>query len=1556
MNKLHSLTLALAALLAAPFASFGQRSTAFTYQGRLNVSNAPANGYFDLKFGLYAADSGGAMVAGPIAKPPIAVSNGLFSTSLDFGAAAFPGSARWLEISVRPSGSGAAYTTLFPRQRIAAAPYALQAAGIADGVVTANKLSAGAGNDGQVLKMNGGQLAWGTVAGSGGVSSVGTGLGLTGGPITSSGTIAVDTSVVPRLGVANTFSAGPQTVLTGGAANKGLVVRGAAGQTSNLQEWQDSAGGVLAAVTPAGGLAGNGAGLTFLNAANVSAGTLADAQLSGNVSLLNANQTFAGDITFNGANTLANPANTFAGTFFGNGAGLTNLSGAASTNLDGAAVTNLNASNISSGTLADARLSGNVPLLNRHQSFTGSNTFSGASVLTHPANSFAGSFDGSFAGNGSALTSLNAGNVSSGSLADARLSANVALLGGNQSFSGANSFGNAGNSFVGSFTGNGGGLTNLNGANLNNLNAANITSGTLADARLSGNVPLLNRHQSFTGSNTFSGASALTNPANTFAGSFSGSFAGNGSALTSLNAGNVSSGSLADARLSANVPLLGGNQTFAGANTFGNAGNSFVGSFTGNGGGLSNLNGANLNNLNAASITSGTLADARLSSNVPLLNRNQTFTGSNTFSGASALTNPANTFAGGFNGTFAGNGSALTSLNAGNVSSGSLADARLSANVPRLNGNQSFSGSNTFSGVSSFANTANGFVGNFFGNGAGLSNVTASATNVSLALAGDVTGAASNNTVARIRGANVSPSAPAANQHLRFDGANWTPAAVALASDVSGTLSLANGGTAATTALAARANLSAAASGANSDITSLNGLTTPISAAQGGSGQSSYVIGDLLYASGATALSKLADVATGNSLISGGVGATPQWGKVGLATHVSGTLALANGGTAATTASAARANLAAAGSGANADIASLNGLTTPISAAQGGSGQSSYTVGDLLYASGATALSKLADVATGNALISGGIGAAPQWSKIGLATHVSGTLALANGGTAATTASAARANLSAAGSGANSDITSLTGLTTPISAAQGGSGQSSYTVGDLLYASGATALSKLPDVATGSALISGGVGAAPQWNKIGLATHVSGTLALANGGTAATTASAARANLAAAGSGANSDITSLSGLTTPLSASQGGSGISGYSTGDILYAASAGALARRAAGGAGQVLAVSGGVPVWTNASAHDHFGQVWSGAAADGLYVQNTSLTDGAAAFTGVATGATNVNYGVFGQTSSPEGTAVHGSALATNGVAIGVTGQAISPDGTGVYGFAAATSGTNAGVFGESSSPFGTGVFGQALATTGTPVGVFGYTAATNGYGLYTPNRLYVGNNAFIAGNLGIGTGSKLQADSGTNSAPSITFLGNNGAGIYSPGTNVLGLVTSGAERLRLAADGKVGVGRTAATNRFEVEGEASKTTAGGWLANSDAAIKTGVRDLSRALDTIERVRPVAFRYTVEYRRAHPDIEDKEYYNVIAQEFAVVFPESVKASGETLDGKVLLQVDTYPAAIYSIAAIRELHGQVKEREQELAQLRHKNSELETRLAAIERLLSGGSHPVERQ
>jgi microcystin-dependent protein len=100
--------------------------TAFSYQGKLADGASAANGSYDLKFTLYDALSSGSLVAGPLTNSPVAVTNGLFTVSLDFGGSVFDGNARWLEIAVRSNGSGA-FTTLAPRQTLTPSPYAVYA-------------------------------------------------------------------------------------------------------------------------------------------------------------------------------------------------------------------------------------------------------------------------------------------------------------------------------------------------------------------------------------------------------------------------------------------------------------------------------------------------------------------------------------------------------------------------------------------------------------------------------------------------------------------------------------------------------------------------------------------------------------------------------------------------------------------------------------------------------------------------------------------------------------------------------------------------------------------------------------------------------------------------------------------------------------------------------------------------------------------------------------------------------------------------------------------------------------------------------------------------------------------------------------------------------------------------------------------------------------------------------------------------------------------------------------------------------------------------------------
>src|SRR5262245_50408682 len=131
-----AITLATASQLQA-------QSTAFTYQGRLDDGGNPANGSYDLTFALCSAASGPTQL-GAVTNTAVAVSNGLFTVTLDFGNQ-FPGPDRWLEIGVCTNGLGT-FATLAPRQSLTSAPYAIQANNAASAAVATSANSVNAAN------------------------------------------------------------------------------------------------------------------------------------------------------------------------------------------------------------------------------------------------------------------------------------------------------------------------------------------------------------------------------------------------------------------------------------------------------------------------------------------------------------------------------------------------------------------------------------------------------------------------------------------------------------------------------------------------------------------------------------------------------------------------------------------------------------------------------------------------------------------------------------------------------------------------------------------------------------------------------------------------------------------------------------------------------------------------------------------------------------------------------------------------------------------------------------------------------------------------------------------------------------------------------------------------------------------------------------------------------------------------------------------------------------------------------------------------------------------
>jgi hypothetical protein len=107
-----------AQIVNAPAAAVG---SGFTYQGHLNFGGNAVSATCGMTFTLYNNSAGGSVIGTPINNAAVSVNSGNFTRLLDFGASAFTGDARWLEIKVNCNGNAATLS----RQALTAAPYAL---------------------------------------------------------------------------------------------------------------------------------------------------------------------------------------------------------------------------------------------------------------------------------------------------------------------------------------------------------------------------------------------------------------------------------------------------------------------------------------------------------------------------------------------------------------------------------------------------------------------------------------------------------------------------------------------------------------------------------------------------------------------------------------------------------------------------------------------------------------------------------------------------------------------------------------------------------------------------------------------------------------------------------------------------------------------------------------------------------------------------------------------------------------------------------------------------------------------------------------------------------------------------------------------------------------------------------------------------------------------------------------------------------------------------------------------------------------------------------------
>ena len=149
----------------------------------------------------------------------------------------------------------------------------------------------------------------------------------------------------------------------------------------------------------------------------------------------------------------------------------------------------------------------------------------------------------------------------------------------------------------------------------------------------------------------------------------------------------------------------------------------------------------------------------------------------------------------------------------------------------------------------------------------------------------------------------------------------------------------------------------------------------------------------------------------------------------------------------------------------------------------------------------------------------------------------------------------------------------------------------------------------------------------------------------------------------------------------------------------------------------------------------------------------------------------------------------------------------------------------------------------------------------------------------------------------------------------------------------------NGRVGVNVTSPAHPIDVVGTAGLSTGTAWTNTSDSRVKTDVQGIEGALDKINQLRPVSFKYTDDYLSVHNEIDGSKRYNsFIAQEYAEVFPDAVtisgnlervvtKATDDTDEVREVLlenvqQFTPHDLNMYLVKAVQELTARVAELE----------------------------------
>jgi len=381
-------------------------------------------------------------------------------------------------------------------------------------------------------------------------------------------------------------------------------------------------------------------------------------------------------------------------------------------------------------------------------------------------------------------------------------------------------------------------------------------------------------------------------------------------------------------------------------------------------------------------------------------------------------------------------------------------------------------------------------------------------------------------------------------------------------------------------------------------ITTATWNGTAVGPTYGGTGQTTYTTGDILYSSATNTLSKLAIGSTGQVLtVSGGV---PTWAAVtaGTVTSVS---VNTNQGVSGTVTNPTTTPAITLSLGALTGVTSVNGLVITsntgvittgtwnggvIAAGYGGTGLSSFTQYGMFYAPTISTFGQLPLGTSGQILVSQGAGAAPQWTTLTTGGTVTSVSVTTNQGVSGAVTNPTTTPAITLSLGALTGVTSINGLV--ITANNG-----VITTGTWNGTAIANAYLANSSITINGNTVSLGGSTTITANTPNNLSVDNSTLQFATGttwnGSAANTISVKNLGITNAQI-ANSAIDLTAKVTNALPIANGGTNITTYTTGDILYASATNVLSKLGIGSTGQVLGISAGVPSWVSAS-----GSSWS-------------------------------------------------------------------------------------------------------------------------------------------------------------------------------------------------------------------------------------------------------------------------------------------------------------------------------------------------------------------------